>query len=312
MNLPKQILRYISGILYPYDEVSATKLSKFFSSNAHDSFTRTLNRSFRWDKLLLSLAFRLFTPRGGYLIIDEHVISKQYSTSMEGTSWVFSPILKRIVRGYSIVVIAWSNGNVCIPFAFRIWQKGESKKTELAYELIQYSHKLGLKPEAVLFDSFYASKKILKLIDSFGWIFVTQVSRNRKFREKRVDKRSFLPYWTATGVLSGCIEVVMVKHGRKYFCSNDLDLGHQKVRNLYKKRWPIEEIFRLSKGKLGLQKCESRSLNAQKAHITIVFISYILLQKESVIKNQSDYKIKEELSYSRDNYPLTSMKLLIQ
>lgn len=312
MQLPHQILNYLSGIFYSFDRTTYTNLSKFFENLAHDSFNRCLYKDIDWDKLLVFIVTKLFFLNGGYLIIDEVVLLKPFCKFMEYIKYVFSPLYKKSYLGYILVVLCWSNGFVSLPIAFRIHgvDKNGRNKNALARDLLNYAkYHLKLEPIAILFDSYFSSKHNLRLCEEFGWIFCTQIKSNRKFNGKPANNRSFLPYWTAKGKVNG-IKVVVARHGSKYFCSNDLTLGHQSIRRLYKKRWPIEEIFHFTK-KIGIEHCQSRGLVAQKAHFTMCFIAYAILQKESILRNITDYKIKYELSFQRAKFNLSALNLLL-
>lgn len=49
---------------------------------------------------------------------------------------------------------------------------------------------------------------------------------------------------------------------------------------VYKKRWPIEKVFRTTKGYLGLEDCYSTSLDTQLNHISSVLTAYAIAQVE--------------------------------
>jgi IS4 transposase len=51
-----------------------------------------------------------------------------------------------------------------------------------------------------------------------------------------------------------------------------------KHRTHYKKRWPIEKLFRTTKQHLGLQECQSLSLDVQHNHIAAVLLAYSFAQ----------------------------------
>ena len=59
----------------------------------------------------------------------------------------------------------------------------------------------------------------------------------------------------------------------------------------YKKRWPIEKMFRTSKQFLGLQECFSTKLDKQLNHVSSVLVAYALLnikQKTNHFKTPED------------------------
>jgi hypothetical protein len=82
---------------------------------------------------------------------------------------VWSSTHKKVVFGVSVVLLAWTDGHIRIPVAFRVWQKGGPSKFVLALELLSYArNRLKCKPQFVLFDSWYLSKRVLKQIRDYG------------------------------------------------------------------------------------------------------------------------------------------------
>lgn len=63
----------------------------------------------------------------------------------------------------------------------------------------------------------------------------------------------------------------------------------------YKKRWPIEKMFRTIKQHLGLQECQSTKMDTQLNHAAAVLLAYsniVFLQK----KRQYKMSIESNLS----------------
>src|SRR5689334_20873771 len=87
-----------------------------------------------------------------------------FAEKIQGLSWLFSHRKNTYMFGFHIVVVAWTDTRVTIPIAWKIYNKTSGKtKLDLASELIHYClHTLRIQPQAWLFDSFYASEKILK------------------------------------------------------------------------------------------------------------------------------------------------------
>ena len=125
---------------------------------------------------LLNLALRLlFTVAGGYLIVDDTVVAKPYTRLLGEAAWVWS-------NGVSVVLLVWTDGQIRLPLAFRVWHKGGASKYDLALELLSYArNRLTCKPAFVLFASWYPSKKLLKRIRDYGWYFVCQLKKTRVF-----------------------------------------------------------------------------------------------------------------------------------
>jgi len=201
---------YIKAVAIFTIEGTCSALAEMLGNVSHDRLTRVLTGNWSGQKLL-ETAFRLlFAVVGGYLIIDDTVIPKPHSKAIEGMSWVYDSSKKKTVWGYSVVILIWTDGQIRIPITFRLWRKGGSSKFTLALELLSYArNRLKIKPSFVLFDSWYASKKLLKRIRDYGWYFVTQLKKNRLLNGQQVKKYKKHPYWTEIGSLTGSIKVVV-------------------------------------------------------------------------------------------------------
>src|SRR4029077_13178676 len=157
-----------------------------------------------WQTLLRTLALRIFGKLSdGWLIIDDTVIDKSFARQIENLSWIYCSKKQRSVLGLNLVLLAWSNGTITIPLAFKLWKKGSKKsKFDLALELLSYARNvLQIRPKYITFDSWYASKKILKQLRKYRWTFYSQLKRNRIFNGVRVCKFASTRYWTATGII---------------------------------------------------------------------------------------------------------------
>lgn len=115
--MPAQFVPYLIGLVQGIF-VSATSLECQFGYS-HDGITRSLLKWFPWEQYMLFVVHRFFGMlSGGYLIIDDTVIAKPYAKKMEGVaSFVHSSVLERVVFGYNIVFLCWSNGTITIPIS---------------------------------------------------------------------------------------------------------------------------------------------------------------------------------------------------
>lgn len=311
MNLSKGVLNYLKGLLCVFENANCVSLAKI-SECSHDSLSRILNtQDLRWQILHTNFVLRTFEKlQGGYLIIDDTVISKSFAKKIENLSWVYDSEIKRCVLGLNIVTIAWSDGKITLPLAIRIYQK-ESKKTkiDLAIELLEYAKSLKIKADYVTFDSWYAADKLFQKINECKWIFITRLKKNRKLDKVPLNKTYQNPYWIKQGKLTSGLKVSVVRHGRKYFATNSLSLSKQEIIALYRGRWLVETIFRMLHSKLGIDECESRSLQSQSAHFHLCLMAYTVLEKEKFIVKKTIYQIKRECSFNfkKADYLLNSI-----
>ncbi len=211
---------------------------------------------------------------------------------MGEAAWVWSSTERKTVFGVSVVVLVWSDGHVRIPMGYRVWRKGGPSKDELALELLSYArNRLRCKPQWVLFDSWYPSKKLWKRIKDSGWYFVCQLKRNRSFEGRALRQYLIQPYWHARGSLRGGLNVLVVKHRRKYYATNRFTLSAKEVRPLYRKRQEVEEVIKVLKSDLHLEGCQTGSKRphaptsrpaggGQEHHIALCLAACLVVERE--------------------------------
>src|SRR6266498_582330 len=172
--MSQSILSYVEGLLSVSEPANCISLACAVKGISHDRLSRILNDvKLEWQTLLQAVILRIAGKlQGGYLILDDTVINKSFGKKIENLSWIFCSKENRSVLGLNIVALCWSNGTITLPLAIKFWKKGENKsKYDLACELLSYAKNiLCLQPEYVVFDSWYASEKILSAINSYGWI----------------------------------------------------------------------------------------------------------------------------------------------
>ena len=99
------------------------------------------------------------------------------------------------------------------------------------------------------------------------------------------------------GKITGGTKVIVVRNGKKYFATNDLQLSKKEILTRYRGRWEIETIFRMLHSKLGLDECQARKLDSQIAHYHLCLMAYVVLEKESFITQKTIYRIKRNCSF---------------
>lgn len=314
--MPDTIVSYLKGIFYCPSKLTCTMMAQVLGNRgSHDQFTRLLScAAVVGQTLLATIICRLFGElKGGYLIIDDTVIKKQYSKAIQNVFWVYSSKETRSVLGMNIVLLCWSNGTVTIPLGFRIWKNNGRSKNDLALQLIRYAKRiLKLCPDYVLFDSFYASGDMLQLLKTCRWKWLSQLKKNRKLDRVQVKNCKRNPYWLHTGVLTNGCRVTVARHGKNYFATNDHSLNSAGIRLLYKKRWAIEEVFRFLHSKLGMDDCQARSETAQANHITLCIIAHVIIENERIERKCTRYQLKRTLSLKRERFNFLTLQMISQ
>jgi Transposase DDE domain len=183
------------------------------------------------------------------------------------------------------------------------------KKTMLAQEMLAALQQL-LPPGFqvyVLFDSWYASNRLLRFCRRHSWQVVCAIKSNRKLDDQKLSQwpqalrhqryqriqltatdqqqRTYLVR-TRQGKLhtlpfAVCV-LIRQRHHRdkhpKYFLCTDLSLSAQQILSMYQKRWPVEVDNFYVKQHLGLADFRGQSYEATEKWFAIVFLALVFLQ----------------------------------
>ena len=287
------ILAYLKLLIVSQLKPNLVNLARMSSSSlSHDQLTRFLN-SVDAEKPQLERITNPKRLKKGSLLIDDIVVEVPFGRASAGACWLYSSAKEKVVFGYQMVALIWVRGQQRKIIDFRVYEKGSKTKIELALELLSYARNtLKLKPEQVLFDSWYASYELLKRIKDYGWYFITQLRKNRLFEGKTLYSYQNGPYWSRVGHIRGGIKVFIVKNGKKYFASNRLSLQRREVLELYKIRQNIEETFKQLVF-VGLKSCQARSMKARKNHFWMVILAFAVLERKSRVVGCSVYELKK-------------------
>jgi putative transposase len=305
--MPEPLWVYLSALLYFTNITTCSAIADALDSVSHDRLTRLLQGT--WSgHTLLNLALRtLFTVAGGSLILDDTVVDKPYARWLGEAAWVWSSKHNKVVFGVSLGLLVWTDGEIRIPLAYRVWHKGGLSKIDLALALLSYArNRLRCKPQFVLFDSWYPAKRLLKRLRDYGWYFVCQLKKNRTFEGGALSAYRQHPYWHAVGALSGGLKVLGVKHRRKYYVTNRLRLTAKEVRAHYKRRHEVEEVMRVLKSEIGLEAGQagyrrpggkaSRPLpQVQEHHMALCLVAYLIVERERLAHGMSWRTFKRRL-----------------
>jgi putative transposase len=307
--MPALVWHYLTALLYYRTSATCVALAEALQTVSHDRLTSMLQADWSGQRLLESAWRTLFVWERGYLIIDDTVVPKPFATAMEGLAWVYSSRERKPVYGFSVVLLVWTDGVLRIPLGLRLWRRGGPSKIELALELLSYArNRLRCRPDYVLFDAWYPSKRLLKRIRDYGWYFICRLKKNRRFNGRPLRAYRRHPYWTDCGWLTGGLKVLVVRYGKKYYATNRLTLPAAEVRRLYGVRAQIEEVIRVCKDQLGLTGCQARSDRAQQHHMVCCLVAFCVLERERHDRHLSIYQLKRQLSFKGRSLVLPALE----
>ena len=199
-------------------------------------------------------------------------------------------------------------------------KQATGKATDVMVEMLKKALQAGHQAKYVLFDTWFASPKtILRIrrecrLDSIGMIKKTSKVfyelNGRRMNIKQIfasckKRRGRSKYLLAVDVtltdreenaIPARIVCVRNRNNRKdwiAFISTDVGLEPEEILRVYGKRWDIEVFFKTCKSMLHLgSECHCLSYDALNAHVSLVFIRYMLLSLQRRC-NEDDRTIGE-------------------
>ncbi|MCA1623209.1 MAG: transposase [Acidobacteria bacterium] len=295
LELTPAMAAYLTALIYRNTRTSCCSLSRVCACISHDRLQRLLYDRFAWSRRLWDWFAVRLVRAGGYLILDD-TCWMRWAKQSEVVSWVWSSTHGRCVRGMQVVLLLWTDGRVKIPLGMRLWRKGGKSKVALAAALLREAKWRGMCPKYVLFDSWYAASALLHLLVELGWSYVARLKSNRLFDGQAVRERWPHRFGRGVGRLRKIKhEVCVVKDGRRYFVTNDVELSPQAVKAHYRHRQQIEETFRLLKQEFGWGGASAQKAQAQRAHLHLGLYALCVTQRAALQQGQTIYAYEREL-----------------
>jgi hypothetical protein len=210
------------------------------------------------------------------------------------------------------------------------------EKPRIFMKMLAKLWRRGLRPQYVLYDSWYHSLGLLRAIRSLGRGAVhalgmdkngvrTYLVKGRKYTTKTmIDARVAvirkcdkyrLMYMKVDAMLDDIpVRLFLIKYGRssewKVLVTTDTGMRFTQAFETYQIRWTIEVVFRETKQYLGLGQCQSLDFDAQVADATLVFATYTMMANR---KRFGEYETMGEAfrSLRGELYALTLWQRLI-
>ena len=196
-----------------------------------------------------------------------------------------------------------------------------SKATDVMLDMLKAAIKAGHSAKYVLFDTWFSNPKdIIRIHNECGMNTIAMIKKSSKvfyeFEGKRMNvkqifgmckkRRGRSKYLLSVSVnlslkngesLPAKIVCVRNRNNKKdwiAFICTDTNLSEEEILRIYGKRWDIEVFFKTCKSLLNLgSECHSLSYDALTAHVSLVFIRYMLLSLQQ--RNSSDERTISEL-----------------
>ena len=171
-------------------------------------------------------------------------------------------------------------------------------------------HLEGVPFRTVLMDSWYASQKLMALIDQLGKIYYCPLKRNRLVD----DSGGQLPYrrldhleWAESELTTGKLikirnfpankkvklfRVTVSSHRTDFVVTNDQTQDStQATRDICGVRWMIEVVHRELKQLTGIESCQCRKGRIQRNHIHCALLVWDFLRRQARERSSSLYQV---------------------
>ena len=322
--------QYIQYLIATNGNYTCTNLSNHLEvgpGTSHDAVSDYLRREKLTPRGLWELVAPLLkNDLDGYLIVDDSVQDKRYSTAIELVKLQYSGAEHGLVRGINVVNLLHSSGpdGDYFPIDYRIYDDksdGKTKNDHFREMLIRAVSEKGIKARNVLFDTWYASVENLKLLQRLNLYFVTTLKSNRKVTLSQESGYVHLQdiVWTAEqlvlGILiklkdhpylvrlfkivatNGDVEWAITNKG----VNNDTDgnppspITAYDVQKESAVRWQIEQMHRELKQLVGSERCQCRKARSQRNHISCCYQAWLSLKLAAKGKAMTIYAAHADL-----------------
>lgn len=283
-----------------------------------------INRYLAGDRIPPRLVWENASPyiipsEQGYVIFDDTVMDKRYSFNIELVRRQYSGNAHGVIKGIGVVTCVYVNP-VLDQFwiiDYRIYDPDGDGKTKLDHVREMLSlivHHKRLPFDAVLMDSWYATKDLMLHIEKLGKRYYCPLKSNRLVD----DSNGQNPYqqinaltWTETELQQGkrikikgfpkdhkvkLFRVVSSTRRTDWVVTNDLAQNATTVaQEACDWRWKIEQFHREGKQLTGLEHCQCRLARIVRNHIGCAMLVWIRLKQVAHQTKQTIYQVKHGL-----------------
>src|SRR5262245_3880729 len=255
---------------------------------AHDAFTRLLHRLEPDPEALWLEARPQVRLAEGALVLDDTVLDKPHARHIDLVGRHWSGKHHRVVQGIDLVSLGWTDGDRIVPCDYRVYHDAKAAtKNDHFRAMIDAAHARGFKPQAVLFDGWYASLENLKHLRALGWRWLTRLKSNRLVNEDRQGARPLsrtdvaaagTVVWLTGYGLVKVFKIVAPDGDIGYWASDDLEMADLTRQQLAEHGWAIETYHRGIKQHAEVERCQARSAVAQRNHIGLALRAFLRLE----------------------------------
>ena len=285
-------LDYCQSLLASQINYTLTNFADHSQRFSHDAINRYLRGEritprLVWDNVRSQL---LLTQRA-FLIFDDTVLDKNYSHAIDLVRRQYSGNAHAVINGIGVVTCLYVNPETDQFWLidYRIYDPegdGKTKLDHLREMLSNVVYQKQLPFQAVLMDTWYATKDLMLYIESLKKNYYCPLKDNRQVD----DSQGARPYqrgdalgWSEAERASGkrlkikgfpkdhrvqAFRVAVSTSRTDYVVTNDIAQDStQATQEVCRFRWKIEQLHREAKQLTGLERCQCRKARIQRNHI---------------------------------------------
>lgn len=320
MKDPITRLDYCQYLLVSQINYTLTNFAEHSERFSHDQINRYLGKEKITPRLVWeNVASQVVETSEGYLVFDDTVLDKRYSFAIELVRRQYSGNAHGVIKGIGVVTCVYVNPKLD-QFWFidyRIYDPAGDGKTKLDHVREMLSHTVYHKQwafQAVLMDTWYATKDLMLFIESLHKVYYCPLKDNRQVDDSRGQadyQRIDSLAWNTAELAHGkqlkikgfpkdhkvqCFRVEVSTHRTDFVVTNDLAQDStEATQQACGFRWKIEQLHREGKQLTGLEACQCRKARMQRNHIGFAFLVWVRLKEFATQTSQTVYQLKHGL-----------------
>jgi hypothetical protein len=272
--------------------------------------------------------------KDGCLLIDDSLLAKPYTKESDMVCWHYDHTIGKSRKSILMLNFHYTDASgISLPLGYEIITKSEKEyedkkkkwvkkskftKNEIMRDKLEILHFHNqLKYRYVLFDKWFASVENLVFInDVLKKKFVCPLKKNRKVALSREEKNNGKYVSISSVDMGDCSSrlvylegyentVKIIKQVSKdgdddesiylYLVTNDIDLTTNKILEIYKRRWKIEEYHKSLKQNLKIEHSPTKVETSQLNHIFLSVCGFVKLERLRLNYKMNHFAIKEKI-----------------
>jgi Transposase DDE domain len=327
MKTPMTRLDYCQYLLVSQINYTLTNLAEHSEKYSHDQVNRYLSKEKITPRLVWqNVSSQVEQTPKGYLLFDDTVLDKSHSSKIDLVRRQYSGNAHGVIKGIGVVTCVYVNPELeqFWLIDYRIYDPtgdGQSKLDHVRQMLSHTVYHKQLPFQAVLMDTWYATKDLMVFIESLAKVYYCPLKDNRQVDDSPGQSAYRRIDWDQEELAHGkrlkikgfpkdhkvqCFRVEASTHRTDFVVTNDLaQTSTEDIQQVSGFRWKIEQLHREGKQVTGLEACQCRKARIQRNHVACAFLVWVRLKALATQTGQTIYQLKHGLL---DHYLCAQLK----